>query len=439
MRQLEGAWLSNLALERSKERLQQRPFIESVDMSTDPVPGSPDQVDVNFAIKERAASSISGGIGYSAYEKFVLNGSLSDTNFLGSGDQVALNLDAGLYNKVYSLSETNPYVSVDGLSRTLALSYTDSTQLYAQSSSFGSKNITLGMTLGYPLTEYQFVSAGVSLQDVNLLTYESASASQSVHWVEQNGHPYSGEEVSTYIQPDGSTITSSSSVLGSRFNTAELSLNYVFNSLNRGLFADRGLRNVLSFVYVPPGLDVRYLIASYRFSGYLPIHSGWTLSENAQVSYGEGIGGTTALPPYKRNFAGGPDTVRGFLEDTIGPVDSNGNPYGGNLLTVSQTELLFPTPEKWQTSARASIFFDIGNTFSTDTTQFLGKDQETPVNYKFSYHQLKQSVGVSVEWLAPVVGLFRFSVAKALNPSNGDLVHFEDRTESFQFTVGQSF
>jgi outer membrane protein assembly factor BamA len=120
-------------------------------------------------------------------------------------------------------------------------------------------------------------------------------------------------------------------------------------------------------------------------------------------------------------------------------VDSNGNPYGGNLLAVAQTELIFPTPEKWQTSARASLFYDVGNSYSTDSTQFLGKDQETPVSYKFGYHSLKQSVGISVEWLAPVVGLFRFSVAKALNASNGDLVHFEDRTESFQFTVGQSF
>ncbi len=143
MRQLEAAWLSNLAVERSKQRLEQRAYIESVDMTTDPVPGSPDEVDVNFAVKERSASSVSGGIGYSAYEKFVLNGSLSDTNFLGSGDQLSFNLDAGIYNKVYSVTESNPYTTVDGLSRTLALSYSDSSQLYAQSSAFGSKNITL--------------------------------------------------------------------------------------------------------------------------------------------------------------------------------------------------------------------------------------------------------------------------------------------------------
>jgi outer membrane protein insertion porin family len=199
------------------------------------------------------------------------------------------------------------------------------------------------------------------------------------------------------------------------------------------------VRHLLSLVYVPPGLDVRYMIGSYKFSGYLPIAAGWVLSENAQVSYAQPLGGTTALPPYKRYFAGGPDSVRGYLEDTLGPVDTNGNPYGGNFLTVAQTELIVPTPAKWETSARASLFFDIGNVFSTDGTTYLGKDLVTPVNYKFSYHELKKSVGVSVQWLAPVVGLFRFSLGIPLNSSNGDLVHFEDRTEEFQFTVGQSF
>ena len=98
------------------------------------------------------------------------------------------------------------------------------------------------------------------------------------------------------------------------------------------------------------------------------------------------MGGTTALPPYKRFYAGGPDTVRGFRRDRRwGRCDSNGNPYGGNMLTAAQTELIVPLPQKWQTSARASLFFDIGNTFSTDGTEYLGRDLQTPVEYKFKY------------------------------------------------------
>jgi outer membrane protein insertion porin family len=441
LRQLEGSWLSNLALERSKQRLQRDPFVESVEMSTEPVAGVPDMVDVNFAVKERPSATVGGGIGYSASQKFVLNGNFSDSDFFGGGDYVALNIDSGEFNKVYSFSQTDPYRTVDGLSRTISLSYRDSTQFTSETSAFGSKNLAIGTTFGYPISEYQGVSAGVSLQHVDLLTYASSSAQQAVRWVEQNGHPYTSQAVSTFIEPDGATTSYATTLVGSRYNDVELTAGWQYDSRNRSLFADRGMRHALSFTLVPPGIsDVRYWIASYEFSGYVPLWRRWVLTEAVQVAMGKPYGGTVGMPPYKRFYAGGPDTVRGYTEDTLGPVDTNGNPYGGNLLTVSRTELIVPLPEKWQTSARGSIFFDMGNVFSTDGTTFVGEDLATPVEYKFSYHALRQGTGVAVQWLAPSLGIFRFSYGIALNPYKpNDGIHFQDRTEGFQFSIGQSF
>jgi outer membrane protein insertion porin family len=439
MRQLEGAWLSNVSLERSKQRLQRLAFVESVDMTTDQVPGSPDLVDVNFAVKERPSATIGGGIGYSAAQKLVLNANLSDSNFFGGGDFVALNVDSGAYNKIYSFSQTDPYRSVDGLSRTISLSYRDSTQFVSESSAFSSKNIALGLTYGYPITEYQGVSAGVSLQRNDLLTFAASSAQQAVDWVQKNGHPYTSESVSTFIEPDGTTITSSTALAGTRFTTMELTAGWQYDSRNRALFADRGFRSALSFTYVPPGASVRYFLSSYQFSGYLPIWRKFILSEVVQLAYGKGIGGTTGLPPYKRFYAGGPDTIRGYTEDTLGPVDTNGNPYGGNMLVVSRTELLLPVPEKWQTSARVSVFYDKGNVFSNDGTKFVGEDLQTPINYNFSYHALRDSTGLSVQWLAPSLGIFRFSYGIPLNSQKSNGITFPDSTEGFQFSVGQSF
>jgi outer membrane protein insertion porin family len=439
MRQLEGAWLSNVALERSKQRLQRLAFVESAEMSTEQVPGSPDLVDVNFAVKERPSATIGGGVGYSAAYGLSLNGNLSDSNFFGGGDFVTLNVDAGSFNKVYSFSETDPYRNVDGLSRTISLSYRDSTQFVSESSSFSSKNLALGFTYGYPISEYQGVSAGVSLQRIDLLTFAAQSAQQAVQWVQANGHPYSTESVSTFIEPDGTTTTASTALLGSRYTTLEVTAGWQYDSRNRALFADRGLRNSVSFTIVPPGTDVRYFIANYQFSGYLPLWRRFILSEAISAAYGRGIGSTTGLPPYKRFYAGGPDTVRGYTEDTLGPVDSNGNPYGGNMLLVSRTELLLPVPEKWQTSARVSVFYDMGNVFSDDGTKYLGEDLQTPVTYKFSYHALKDSTGLAVQWLAPSLGIFRFSYGIALNASRGNGINFPDSTEGFQFSVGQSF
>ncbi len=440
VRQLEGALLSNVALERSKQRLQQQQFIETAEFETTPVAGSPDLVDVVFNVKERPSASISGGIGYSASQKFMLNGSFQDSDFMGSGNSIALQLDSGLYNKVYSFSHTNPYLGVDGLSRSISLSYRNSTQFVSTSSNFKSQNLSLGLSFGYPITEFQRLSAGAALQRVDLLTYQGSSAQQAVDWVRKNGNPYTRVALSSGVTADGTAITSATSLYGSRYNTIELNGGWMFDSRNRGLFADRGQRHTLGMSFVPSG-SVRYYQVSYDGVYYLPLVLRTTLSLGANIVYGRGLGGTTGLPPYKRAYAGGPDTVRGYTESSLGPVDSNGNPYGGNLLAVLRAELILPLPVKWQTSARASLFFDMGNAFSTDGTKFLGRDRSTPVNYNFKYTELRKSTGLAVQWLAPSLGVFRFSYGVPLNKFAGGSTdpRFPDRTEGFQFTIGGAF
>jgi outer membrane protein insertion porin family len=439
MRQLEGAWMSNVAVERSKQRLQRLPFIETVDMTTEPVAGAPDLVDVNFAVKERPSASVGGGIGYSAAQKFVLNANFSDSDFFGGGDAVTVAVDSGAYNKVYSLSETNPYVTVDNLSRTLSLAYRDSTQFVSASSAFNSSSLQLGAGFGYPISEFQGINLGLDVQSVNLLTFAASSAEQAVQWVSSNGRSYQRQAITTYYESDGSVISNSTELLGTRYDLYEVTAGWAYDSRNRGLFADRGLRSALSLSIVPPGTDVRYWIGTYNFTGYWGLPAKFTLSESLQLAYGDGIGGTSGLPPYKRFYAGGVDTIRGYTEDTLGPIDTNGNPYGGNMLTVSRTELIVPLPAKWQTSARASLFFDMGNVFSDDGTKYVGEDLLTPVSYKFSFSALRQSTGVAVQWLAPALGIFRFSLGVPLNKFSGNAIQFPDRTEVFQFSVGQSF
>jgi outer membrane protein insertion porin family len=168
---------------------------------------------------------------------------------------------------------------------------------------------------------------------------------------------------------------------------------------------------------------------------------------NLETAYGKPLGDTTALPPYRQYFAGGPDSVRGFRESRLGPKDAFGRPYGGNIKTVAQTELLLPMPEKWRNSARFSLFYDIGGIFSDQKIRFVGPDIQTgvarenatQVDYGFSYDQLKQSAGVAVQWLAPL-GVFRFSFAIPLNKDTRNSTdNWGDETEGFQFSIGQAF
>lgn len=441
LRQLEGSLLSNVALERSKQRLQQQPFIEEVEFNTDRVAGSPDLVDVTFKVKERPSAQVGGGIGYSASQGFLLNGNFSDSNFMGTGNSVAVQLDSGRYGRVYSFSHTNPYRTVDGVARTTQLSYRESTQFVSQSSDFNSKNFSLGVTYGYPVTEFQRVSAGGTISHLDMLTYANSSAQQAVEWVQNNGNAYSRELLSTFYLNDGTTLSSATQLFGTKFTNFDISAGWLFDSRNRGLFADRGHRHNLGISYTLPSgpRAPRSWLTSYDYIGYFPIWGRWTLQVSAAAAYTAPIGPSTTIAPFKRMFAGGPDTVRGYVETSLGPVDSFGNPYGGNLRFNSQNELLIPLPLSWQTSARFSLFFDIGNVFSTDSTAFVGRDLVTPVDYKFKYDELKRSAGVAVQWLAPQLGLFRFSYGVPLNEFQGDTTRFPDRSENFQFTVGQSF
>jgi outer membrane protein insertion porin family len=137
-------------------------------------------------------------------------------------------------------------------------------------------------------------------------------------------------------------------------------------------------------------------------------------------------------------FAGGPESVRGYRESRLGPKDNFGNPYGGNMKVAARAELLFPIPDKWKSTTRVSLFYDIGNVFSTGHVNFTGRDGVTPVSYDFEYDKLKHSTGVAVQWLAPL-GIFRFSYAIPLNAYAGDSVLFKDEVEKFQFSVGQAF
>ncbi|MCC7199027.1 MAG: outer membrane protein assembly factor BamA [Gammaproteobacteria bacterium] len=432
VRQLEGSYLSNSLAERSKERLQRLPYIEKVEFESKPVPGTPDLVDVDYTIKDGLPGQFSGGIGYSASQSVILNGSFVHSNFMGSGQRVALELQGGQYAKVYSFSHTDPYTNIDGVSRSIGLQHRDVTQFVSAASDFSTKTQQASLEFGYPVSEYQSVRLGLVGQQSDLLTNPSNSAAQAVDWVRNNGNVY--ERVIPPSIPGGIPTV----IFGSKFRTFELVAGWAFDSRNRAIFADRGMRHSLSASIAAPGSDVQYYVLNYEFLKLIPVWGQWTVALGGELGYGEAMGDTTALPPYRNFFAGGPETVRGYAESRLGPKDSYGNPYGGNMKVNGRAELIFPVPAKWRASTRISAFFDIGNVFSTEGIPFYGPDGTTPASYDFDYNELKQSAGIAVQWLAPL-GIFRFSYGIPLNANKGSAGVYKDETESFQFTVGSAF
>ena len=436
-RQLEGGWLSNVALDRTKQRLERLPYIKKVESETKPVAGSADLVDVDYHIEEGPSAQLGGGIGYSESQSFILSGNYADANFLGTGRRVSIDVNSGQYSKVYGMSLTEPYFTADNVGFTSSLTYRDQTQFVSAASDFSSETLAAAFDIGYPLSENQGVRYGLSFQKSSLLVTNQSSAQQAIDWVANNGNPKQNCFFGNVDVPCTGPYTLS--LYSTDYRTVEATASWSYDSRNRTLFADRGMRHSFGVSYALPGIsEVQYYVASYDFLKYIPLFGRFTLQLGADLAYGMDIGDTTAIPPYRQFYAGGPDTVRGYKESRLGPKDDFGNPFGGNLKITGNMEVIIPLPQKFQTSARLSWFYDIGNVFSTGHRYTFYGPTRQPVEYDFEYDKLKHSTGVAVQWLAPL-GVFRFSYAIPLNAYKGDYNTYPDETERFQFSVGQAF
>ncbi len=428
MRQLEGSWVSNAALERSKQRIARLPFIEEVEFETRRVEGTDDLVDVEFKVKEGPSASISGGLGYSESSSLSLQGSLADANFLGSGRRVSLDVSAGNYAQVYAVSHFNPYATINGVARNASASYSRRTQLTSTYSDFSTRTWVAGLEYGWPLSETQMFWLGASLQRAEYVTTENSSY-QVWNWTRNNGgYRYLRESGGLLLRGNISTIL-------------EHTASWRRDSRNRTLFPTSGSTQSFSLTATMPGSGLEFLTASFAMEQYfrlpLPLLREIPLRATTTAGYGRPFGNTSALPPSRHWFVGGPDSVRGFRESTLGPRDSLGNPFGGDAALYGSAEAIIPLPRKWQTSARVSLFFDYGQAFYLGGTQFWDKNGKLS-DTSFDLRRMRSSAGVSLQWLAPM-GLFRFSYAVPLTWQRDTSRLFGDQRERFQFSIGSAF
>ncbi len=390
MRQLEGAWFSTAAVNRSRERLQRLGYFEDVTVETPAVPGTTDQVDVNYTVTERLSGSVQVGVGYSQSQGVLFNTALTQDNFLGSGNRVSFAFNNSTVNQIYSFSYLNPYWTLDGVSRGFSAYFRTTDASQANLSNYTTDVYGGNVNFGIPINEFDTIRMQAGYEHTRI-----------------NTTSFSPLEVTDFIAANGDT-----------FDTIKLNGSWSHDTRNRAIFPDRGGLQTVSAEVSVPGASLDYYKLSYRQLRYLPLTRALTLSLNGEVAYGDGYGDTDALPFFENFYAGGVRSVRGFKDNTLGPRDSNGNPLGGSFRVVGNAELLFPAPfQKESKSLRLSAFYDIGNVFD---------------NASFNVGDLRYSVGLSAIWLSPV-GPLAFSVAKPLNAQSGD------ETQAFQFTLGTQF
>ncbi|MGH2434941.1 MAG: outer membrane protein assembly factor BamA, partial [Pseudomonas sp.] len=382
--------------------------------------GTDDQVDVNYSVEEQASGSITASVGFAQSAGLILGGSISQTNFLGTGNKVYIGLTRSEYQTKYNFAFTDPYFTKDGVSLGYNVFYstTDYSDYYDDGVSYYAINsYGAGVSFGYPINETSRLTFGLTLQHDDI-----------------NPGTYSADEIYDFIQREGDS-----------FNNLKASVGWSESTLNKGVLATRGHSQGLTFMATTPGSDLSFYKLEYDGQTYLPMTQSTSLRLHTNLGYGNGYGSTDSLPFYENYTAGGLNSVRGFKSGTLGPRNtpatgnyaSAGQAYysdrdtdalGGNILITGGAEVLFPLPfVKDQRQLRSSVFVDAGNVFADtcylSTTQGCGG---------VSLDQMALSVGLGFTWYSPL-GPLSFSLAAPIKKPEGA------QTEMFQFSLGQTF
>jgi len=410
MRQMEGGWLSTQAVKRSLERLERLDYFETVEVETPIVAESPDQVDLNYRVIEKPSGNLLAGVGYSQTQGILFNASLFQDNFLGTGKRIGVTFNNSQVNTVYNFSYFNPYINLNGVSRGFNLFYRTTDAERANLSRYTTDIYGAGIKYGLPLSEFNDINLGLAFDDTTLKTTAS-SAREVFNFIEHNGDHYASYRATA---------------------------SWAYDSRNRVLLPDRGLLHAFGAETTLPLSDLNYYKVNYRFHWLYPLIKDYIFSLETQVAYGDGYLEDDNLPFFENYTAGGPHTVRGFRENTLGPFDSKGRPLGGNLKLVGNAELILPVPfaEKIR-SFRLSTFLDVGNVYVINQQFETPPELCYPTNNDcypdgFQISELRYSTGLAAIWITPL-GVLRFSFAKPLNDKAGDQV------QMFQFSIGTTF
>ncbi len=392
MRQFEGAPYSTSDIARSRVRLARLPYIEQVQVETEPLKGSNDLVDVRYTVVERNAGTLQFGLGYSGSQGIFLDTSVTNSNFFGTGRRVEVALNDSEYSQLYRLSLTNPYFTPEGVSQSIYVFFRSYDALNREVSEYDSEVIGTGLNFNVPVGEYDAWRLGLGYRGTSMTVYQDDSPNYVQQFVAENGD---------------------------EFDALTLQTGWIHDTRNRSIFADRGMLARAFFDVAIPVLDLEYFTVQTRYLQYIPIIDALLGAWKVDVAYGESYGDTSDLPPYEKYFGGGMQTVRGFSEASLGPRDNFNNPTGGNFRVSSQSELIFPTLIPNNRSIRFSLFVDIGGVFA---------DADD-----FDESELRASAGISMRWLTPVLGLLQFSLSTPLRDKP------DDETDTFGFIFGVPF
>ncbi len=389
MRQFESSWYDAEKIRLSKDRLNRLGYFKDVNLETPPVEGSPDQVDVNVGVTEKPTGNLLLGAGFSSADKVILSAALQQQNLFGTGKTVGIELNTSRLNKTVAISQTDPYFTVDGVSRSYDLFQRTSNPSVIGLGDYRLTTTGAGVRFGFPVSEFERISVGAS--------YEATDLSVGVN---------SPTRFKTFVRD-----------FGAESNAILLSLGYSKDTRDSALVPTRGFNRRITTEFATPLGEQEFIRSTFQETHYFPIAKSYALGLNGEISMGAGYG-NTPYPVFRNVFVGGIGSLRGFQTASIGPRDENGIPIGGSKRLIGNAEFFFPIPGNIDKTFRMFSFIDVGNVFTSDQ--------------QISLSGLRASYGLGLSWISPI-GPLKFSFGRPISRKP------EDRTQTVQFTVGTGF
>lgn len=515
MRQMEGAPASNKLIDQGKIRLERLGYFKEVNAQNKEVPGTSDQIDVEYSVEEQPFASINANVGYGQYAGFLVGGSLQHNNWMGTGKQVSASVNHSQYQTLYNFSYSDPYFTPDGVNRGISLYYSKRDYSKINVSSYTTDRYGLNFSFGYPISEiqrlnYSFGYSHVSVntgefvaQEIRRTPFELDLSDNDIFYtdlanLEEGPEPVDGiyydfSFPSALVEQDMLVATEPGfiDVNGDTFDTLNVGLTWLRSTLNRGIMATRGSKQVLSVEATVPGSDLEYVTVEYEGQVFKPLYRDFTLRFRTSLGYGDGYGDMDRLPFFKNFYSGGFGSVRGFDQSSLGPqatpysrytpqqldyiaydsdndglkdsysavpgsagyilcdrdgVRSDGaycedgklqrsygslsrrqSNLGGNLKVEFGVDFIFPLP-----------FIEDQRSFQTALFLDAGnvfdtKCSATQINCSdFDADKLRASVGIGINWLS-AMGPLTFSLARPIRSEDGD------EFKEFQFSLAAPF
>ena len=352
MRQLESAPASSLAIEQSKVRLERLGFFETVEVETEEIPGTDDQVNVNYDVIEQNFGNISFSVGTGGGGNFFISSNLQAANFLGTGQTIGVGVNRSRFMKGLNFQFLNPYFTPDGVSRGFNLFLQEIDSPF-NVSSFNTTSWGGSLSFSYPLSEIQVLGFDLGVTHTELSSgYGSVQEIESSpklidginNYVIQplNSNPFDGP-VRDALLGDVSGLSDLQlqkpedlgfvDRFGDEFNNFTITGNWFRNTLNRGQLANDGSLHQLNLEVTIPGSDLQYARLNYSSQMFWPLTDSrnWVIALSTNLGYGIGYGESKELPFFNNFFAGGlirgGGSLRGYEENSLGPSSTAGARY----------------------------------------------------------------------------------------------------------------